>query len=147
MQQSILITSTRGPDGIDKNHIAKSLIRWLRRCYLKSAFTGETFRTPCKSGGGSFTGPSCPGNYDWLEEMEQIVTNYLRKCDEVPHHFHLHLIHAAEILGFKHPNPTIKNWWNLTYLRMVNDMHLNHETEEEMDKRLSDVEQAWSGEP
>ena len=33
MQQSVLITSVRGPDGIRKDHVAKLLLRWLRRCF------------------------------------------------------------------------------------------------------------------
>ena len=38
MQQSVLIAAVRGPDGIAKNHVAKLLLRWYRRCILKSAF-------------------------------------------------------------------------------------------------------------
>ena len=58
MQQSVLITSVRGPDGIRKDHVAKLLLRWLRRCFLVSAFDGRALTDPVEQGGGSFTGPS-----------------------------------------------------------------------------------------
>jgi len=33
-------------------------------------------------------------------------------------------MHAAEILGYKHPNEPIRSWWHRTYLRLVHDLHL-----------------------
>lgn len=75
--------------------------------------------------------------------MDVQITDYLRHVDELPHHFQLHFMHAAEILGYKHPDSRIRKWWNTTYLRLVNDMHLQPESEERMDKRLGDFEEHW----
>jgi hypothetical protein len=137
MQQSVLITATRGPDGMPKKHIAKFVMRWIRRCYLLSAFDRCTLCTPDDPRGGNFTGPiPIP-----LEELE---TQYLNAVDEIPHHFHMHVVHAAEILGYKHPIPWIRDYWNKFYLRSVKDLHLRPESEEDMDKRLGDNRENWA---
>lgn len=149
MQQSVLLTAIRGPDGLRKDHVAKLLCRWLRRCVLYSAFDGKVLLAPYDPGerqGGSFTGASCrrpSDGEDWQDLMDAVVVDYLRTTDETPHHFQLHLMHAAEILGYKHPTPGVRHWWRQTYFRMANDMHLNPETEEQMDRRLGDSEPDW----
>jgi hypothetical protein len=104
-------------------------------------------------GGGSFTGPSiveadihaCE-NLDspvWYAAMIRKAKDYLRYVDEMPHHFQLHMMHAAEILGYKHSDPGVRKWWNEFYLMIVNDAHLMPETEERMDWRLGDKEESW----
>jgi hypothetical protein len=150
MQQSVLLTALRGPDTIRKDHVSKLLIRWMRRCILLSAFDGKVLTNPYESGGGSFIGPSVSLNYS-VEQIEQhniceismnhIVDDYLKTVDELPHHFQLHFMHASEILGYKHPDDKIRNWWKNTYLRLVNDLHLTPESEERMDWRLGDKEE------
>ncbi len=139
MQQSVLITSCRGPDGLSKNHVSKVILRWLRRCFLYTAFGRKIFVDPYELGGGSFTGP-CPAKYD---SVEDVFSEYLQSVDEVPHHFHLHLMHAAEIIGYKHPMAMVRNQWYNFYKACVDDAHLNVETEEEMDYRLGDNEKQW----
>lgn len=161
MQQSVLLAAIRGPDGIHKNHIAKVLQRWYRRCVLVSAFEGKIMTDPYAGGGGSFTGPLTPEHLpgfwvgaDTLQDRQTIshdeksligeaVRRYVKTLDELPHHYQLHIMHAAEILGYKHPDPTIKAWWNRTYEILVQDMHLNVETEQQMDYRLADKEDQW----
>lgn len=152
MQQSVLLTAIRGPDGLNKNHVSKLLCRWLRRCILRVAFTGETFDDPFTEGGGSFTGPSITSlgpfatpmaDLSWTQNISQVVTSYLERTDEIPHHFQLHFMHAAQILGYKHPNMTTRRWWLQTYHRLANDMHLIPEPEDVMDLRLGDVEAQW----
>lgn len=163
MQQSVLITSVRGPDGIRKDHVAKLLLRWLRRCFLVSAFDGRALTDPVEQGGGSFTGPSldvtelirsCDGHAEsecdldfcpprWYDPMQCIVGSYLSTVDELPHHFQLHFMHASEILGYKHTDRWVRLWWLQTYRRIVNDAHLQPESEERMDRRLGDCKQDW----
>jgi hypothetical protein len=148
MQQTVLLTAVRGPDGIAKYHPCKFLLRWFRRCTLISSLDGIVLATPFDPGGGSFMGcsfePSIAG-FDgvWTEIMDDLVSNYLRALDELPHHFQLHFMHAAEIVGYKHPDPEIRAWWNKTYQRLVHDMHLWPETEEQMDLRLGDDRSGW----
>jgi hypothetical protein len=152
MQQSVIIAAVRGPDGIRKDHVAKLLLRWLRRCFLISAFDKIALIHPGSPGGGSFTGPSLEpitALYDdsdtliWHQEMDKLLNRYLSTVDELPHHFQLHFMHAAEILGYKHPNQHIREWWNRTYLRIVNDLHLLPEPLSCMDTRLGDREETW----
>ena len=57
MQQSILLTATRAPDGLRKTHPVKTLCRYLRRCYLLSAFDNCILEDPYDPRGGSFMGP------------------------------------------------------------------------------------------
>lgn len=151
MQQSVLISSIRGADGLHKDHISKYILRWLRRCVLISAFDGRALESPTEPGGGSFTGPLKPPKgcvpatvrgYD-LEVLDQVMQEYLRSTDEIPHHFHMHVLHAAEIIGYKHPVLWTRHWWNKFYNHMVSDAHLFPESEELMDRRLGDVEAQW----
>lgn len=157
MQQSVLFAAVRAPDGIRKDHPVKVLMRWYRRCVLLSAFDGRPLLDPFEPGGGSFTGPFTYAhalaigvldeNDPWpsvkrgaLGEMRQV---YLRHVDELPHHFQLHFMHAAEIVGYKHDVDHVRDWWRHFYHMIVNDAHLFPESEEQMDERLSDGEEAW----
>lgn len=145
MQQTVLIELARGPDTIPKYHPSKFLMRWVRRCILVSALDGRVLSDPYEPVGGSFTGPSLTDKQgdDWRPGMDKLVDEYLRAVDEMPHHFHLHLVHGVEILGYKHPNMTIRRWWEKVYMRFVNDMHMHPETEAELDRRLGDNREGW----
>lgn len=179
MQQTVLLTAIRGPDGVPKYGPAKMLLRWYRRCTLLSAMDQAVLIDPLCGGGGSFTGPSISlmelqskavdrakarfekdavTRWDlglteaildqmdedgWEPLMHEIVGQYLRELDAIPHHFQLHLLHATEIVGYKHPDRRIRAWWAQTYERLVHDMHLWPETEEQLDRRLGDNRDQW----
>lgn len=152
MQQTVLLCALRGPDGISKYGAAKLLLRWLRRCVLLSAIEGRVLTNPYDKSGGSFTGPSIRQlNSDdeegflapWGEHMMVHVNEYLRQLDGLPHHFHMHFMHAAEILGYKHPEGEVRTWWNCVYKRFVIDLHLHEESEAELDSRLGDNRAGW----
>ncbi len=163
MQQSVLFAAVRAPDGIYKDHPVKVLLRWYRRCILLSAFDQRALLDPFEPGGGSFTGPFtsdhaaafCDGvgsGFYWrgniVSENAQEAFDYMRKVylrhvDELPHHFQLHFMHAAQIVGVHHPEPWIRDWWRSFYLMIVNDAHLHPETDAEMNLRLSDNDAEW----
>lgn len=146
MQQTVLLTTVRGPDGLPKYHPTKFVLRWYRRCILLSALDGKILTDPIEPNGGSFTGPSVTlddPRQAWQWHMDERVTEYLRSLDEVPHHFQLHLLHAVEILGYKHPDARVRHWWNVVYERLVHDMHLWPETEAQLDARLGDSREGW----
>ena len=153
MQQTVLLTAVRGPDGLPKYHPTKFVLRWYRRCILLSALDGAVLTDPVDPNGGSFTGPSLDGwrlkreavrvDDPWQAGMDDRVTDYLRALDEVPHHFQMHLMHAVEILGYKHPDEHTRDWWHRVYLRLVHDMHLWPETEDQLDQRLGDSREGW----
>lgn len=150
MQQTVLLTAIRGPDGSPKYGPVKMLMRWYRRCILRSSLeNGRTIDNPYDPGGGSFMGPSMPldlfepKNNDWRSVMHQFVGEYLKQADAMPHHFQLHFMYSVEILGYKHPDELIRNWWHNVYVRLVHDMHLTPETEQDMDSRLGDDREQW----
>lgn len=155
MQQSVLFAAVRAPDGIRKNHPVKVLMRWYRRCVLVSAFDGKALLNPFEKGGGSFTGPftefhardALGQRFDPSESLRTVFNSmrgeYLHYVDELPHHFQLHFMHAAQIVGVHHPNEWVRSWWKEFYLMIVNDAHLHPETDEEMNRRLSDNPALW----
>lgn len=163
MQQSVLFAALRAPDGLRKDHPVKVLMRWYRRCVLLSAFDKRALLDPFEDGGGSFTGPFTEahareycgdvgfggywrGNfvpYDQDAAFNHMRKVYLSHVDEMPHHFQLHLMHAAQIVGVHHPVESIKKWWETFYLMIVNDAHLQPETPAAMNLRLSDNCAEW----
>lgn len=150
MQQSVLLTAIRGPDGLPKEHISKKFIKWIRRCVLYSAFDSKLHNkpiildTPYNPSGGGFTGPSLPETcIDWEVPMFDVLKKYLQETDSMPHHFQMHVMHASEIIGYCHPNETIRKWWNSAYITIVKTMHLTPESYETMMKRLGDSEDTW----
>lgn len=147
MQQTVLLEVIRGPDGVTKYHVSKYLLRWYRRCLLISAFDGRILNTPYEDGGGSFTGPSYKisdkGCGPWQNAMDDLVSEVIRSADELPHHFYRHMMHGIEIMGYKHSNEEIRRWWYNVYIRLSRDMHLNAETEIQLDDRLGDTRDGW----
>lgn len=160
MQQSVLFAAIRAPDGLRKDHPVKVLMRWYRRCIMLSAFDKRALTDPFEKGGGSFTGQFEPHHAidvigrkptltEWanLHERQMVFDAtrkvYLRHVDEMPHHFQLHFMHAAQIVGQHHDDPDIRRWWWDFYLMIVNDAHLHPELPEEMNLRLSDNDVEW----
>ena len=161
MQQSVLLSAIRGCDGMPKKHKHKPLVKWYRRCVLISAFDGKALTDPFAPGGGSFTGPIAelrPAGMDGRLEVGGVVmTEYDYRCsllqrasddfvdsrDELPAHYTTHFMHAVEILGYKHPDPTVREFWNDFYLRLVHALHLWPETEAQLDSRLGDTYEGW----
>jgi len=156
MQQSVLISGIRGPDGIEKFHKLKPLIRFFRRSILISSFEGYPILHPYGEGGGSFTGPSITANmtdengrlqteegFDWVSAMKPVVSDFMDSRDGMPFHYYTHMMHAFEIAGYKHSDPTHRKFWYDVYIRMVHALHLWPETEEQMDRRLGDNKEDW----
>jgi len=138
MQQSVLISSVRGPDGFDKDSDTKPIARWYRRSILISAFDAKALNDPYETGGGSFTGP-IPEN----TTMDIVLKNYFNKMDSVPLHYYTHFMHAGEIVGYKHPDKFVRDFWNNFYIMCVNKLHLRPESEKDMDERLGDTIAGW----
>lgn len=163
MQQSVLFAAIRAPDGLRKDHPVKVLMRWYRRCVLLSAFDKRALTDPFEPGGGSFTGPFTQdhakqycgnvgagfywcGNtvpYEPWTAFNHMRKVYLAHVDEMPHHFQLHFMHAAQIVGVHHSDPGIREWWKHFYHMIVNDAHLNPESDAAMNLRLSDNSAEW----
>ena len=137
MQQTVLLTAIRGPDGLRKESPAKPLMRAYRRVILLSAMDGRAL-DPYEEGGGSFTGPCTHP-----DGPRGVMVDFIKGVDEYPHHYLLHVIHATEIVGYKHPDWRVREDWGGFYRACCNDMHMAPETEAEMDRRLGDSRQGW----
>lgn len=137
MQQSVLLSAIRNSDGIPKFHKQKPIIRYYRRCVLKSAFDGREMENAFEPGGGSFTGPIEVG------QLEKSLDDFIDSRDEMSLHYYAHAMHAFEILGYKHPRGNVREFWLGAYSRMAHAMHLWPESEEQMDQRLGDNKAGW----
>ena len=136
MQQSVLLSAVRGPDNVEKESLAKPILRWYRRCILLSAFDKEALTDPHHPGGGNFTGPL-------TKSVKEHMDDFYSNIDALPFHFVTHIIHASEILGYKHPNDEIRKDWHYFYLKGCKKLHMLPEPEEQMDYRLSDNKCKW----
>lgn len=132
-QQSVLMLALRGPDGVRKHHPMKNIQRAYRGTILKAAVYGRLL-APGEEADSFMSMERIVDVTMWQEDMLM----YFHHIDELPHHFHAHLMHGAQILGYKHESFVLRQRWNEFYFRCVDDAHLKIETEAEMDERLND---------
>jgi hypothetical protein len=122
--QGILVAGIRGCDGAPKDDPSKALSCSIRRAIMNPADYRETTYER------GFLGFSAP-------RMKKDIEQFLHSLDQYPLHYITHLMHAAEIIGYKSPNVNVRRFFNLVYRTMVKKFHLNPETEEAMDDRLT----------
>lgn len=138
MQQTVLLTAIRGPDGLRKDSPAKPLLRAYRRAILVSSLDGRPLTSPHAPGGGSFMAPLPAG-----VTLHHAMADFIRGTDEMPHHFYMHVAHAAEIVGYKHPDADVARDWRGFYLAICNDLHMEPESQARLDYRLGDSREQW----
>ena len=122
MQQGVLFSAIRSADGVSHEDNSKIIVRGYRNVILKPAHNV-----------GSFLG-KIPNQKQLGEAMDKFVKGF----GQYNSHFVLHLVHAAEIIGYHHPDPIIRTTWANFYLNMCKAMHINPETKEQMMDRLKD---------
>lgn len=118
-QQTVLLCALRGCDGIAKEDPSKKFVRHYRNTLLLNA----------------------DAHSDFMKGMptESDVRDFCKALDGYPMHWLLHFLHGCEIVGYKHPHFPVRVWWHKFYDSVVeNGLHLRHETEEALDRRLSD---------
>lgn len=116
-QQSVLLSSLRGPD-ISYCPNIKKVTKWIRSTLQINA-------DPKK-------------NYMQLEKLPS-VKNLEREIEFCSVHYATHLLYALEIIGYKHPDKQISANANCYYAYFVSEIfHLNPETSIQLDKRLED---------
>lgn len=129
--QGVLIASVRGCDTVSKHNTVKDLVRAYRAVILNS-FCGD----PKKS--SSFIEVFSD------EKLADIMTTVVASAgDELPHHYVMHMIHSAEIVGYYHPNEKIGVCWQYFYERMCVKMHVRPETIQELERRLNAPEEEF----
>ncbi len=115
--QSVLMSAMRGCDTARKDDVSKAVTRALRPILCNNADSSN-----------SFMAETIPDK----AKAEQ----FLWDLDSYPMHFVAHTMHAVEIIGYKHPDKKLSAWWKKYYLDMVKALHLNPETEAQLDVRL-----------
>lgn len=121
--QSVTLLGLRGCDGKHKEDPSKPLLRLMRQTVL------------------------VPANPNYMDDpddnfmkstvTEETAVRFLNDLDPYPMHWLMHFLHAAEIIGYKHPDegPREFFWW-LYQNAVVAGLHLNPESEMQLDKRL-----------
>jgi len=125
--QGTLGTVVRGPDFSSKESTAKPLVRALRYTFMNNAHDIEFNHHDRFM--GDHTG-LCSS-----EELEEFIEDH----DSYPHHWLMHFIHAAEIVGYLHPDRNIARFWLNFYFRMCSSFHMTFETKIEMLERLKEM--------
>lgn len=134
-QQSVLFLAARGPDGIAKVHACKPVVRAYRATVLVAAKRGRLLHWGEKA--DSFMSLDRFADDElWEFDME----NFFATVDSLPHHYYMHLMHGAEILGYQHPDRRFRDRWCYFYIDCCRDLHLMPETCEAMRSRLNDFD-------
>lgn len=118
--QTVIITGIRGCDGLSKKDVSKHISRAIRQVSLRNADATTTYMN---------------------HPLDEAVASAKLMCDDLdkyPVHFVLHLAHACEIIGYKHPLTDTREKFIGIYRLIVWNMHLQPETELMLDHRLSD---------
>ena len=127
-EQAVVLSALRGCDGIPKEDISKKFTRKLRSVLFYPAMVNVMSDEVDKYMKSTITSG----------DMDQFV----RHLDHYPMHWVLHFAHACEIVGYRHPDSRIGDFWKDVYVRMVREgLHLNPETIEQLDSRLGDAEE------
>lgn len=115
--QTVLLMALRGCDRQPKESDAKYCVRCLRGAVVKPIGDAEKFLVD-------------PATIPWCVEPFQM------DLDAYPVHWLVHFIHAIGVIGYKHPDETIRRKWLEAYVALVKALHFHPETESEMDERL-----------
>lgn len=122
--QGVCVTAIRGCDGAPKEDTSKSISRMIRRAILNPHDDRETLKA------GGFFGMD-------KERLRRDVLDFMHSLDQYPLHYVMHLCHACEVIGYKHPLHPYQRFFIVVYQMMVFKFHLRIESEEEMDSRLT----------
>jgi hypothetical protein len=117
-QQTMLLSAIRGCDAAHKIDMTKPFIKKFRGAVLKNADESSPFMQ--------------------MEISDEQRDKFCEALDPYPFHWVTHFMFASQIIGYKHPDFIIRNWWYDLYTDMVLAFHLKPETEHAMDERLSD---------
>lgn len=129
--QGVLVAAIRGCDSAPREDASKWLVRFYRGCLLR-AHCGDVKKAR------SFM--------IWTEDEGEFwghVGEFFKSIDHYPQHWLFHFMQAAHIMGRKMPGDQ-GDWWLAFYHRFVCKLHLNPESEEQMDRRLGADEKTFA---
>ena len=119
-QQTVVLVALRGFDGVGKGDPSKPLIKALRATVLRNANPDAKDFMHVDLSWGQVQ--------DFLEDNSH----------SYPLHWVMHFAHAAEIIGYKHPEASVRTWWIHLYWEVCKILHVTPENEEQLDCRLCD---------
>lgn len=119
--QTVIITGLRGCDGLTKFDPSKHVSRSIRMAALKNADQSTTYM-----------------KHDMFEELAEAADKFVDDLDRYPVHFVMHMAHACEIIGYRHPEPGTRAQFSAVYNKIVWALHLRPESKESMEHRLAD---------
>jgi hypothetical protein len=121
--QGVMLCAVRGCDTAPKDDPSKLLCRCLRyavlNCHCGDATKAVSFIELVSD-----------------DELHRRMVGFLKNCDHYPQHYVSHLMHAAEVIGYKHPDEWMRQRWIWFYCKLVSGLHLTPETESQLDARL-----------
>lgn len=127
-EQAVLLSALRGCDGIEKEDVSKKFTRKLRSVLFYPAMINVM--------------DSDVDKYMKTTINENDFQQLVKGLDHYPMHWVMHFAHAAQIIGYRHPDGSIRNFWLMVYCGIVRDgLHLNTESVEQLDARLGDQEE------
>jgi hypothetical protein len=142
--QGVLLAAVRGADGIDRDETSKILARMYRPLILYTHDENpSSFMMPVTYGPADPTGRFSAMDHHTLESLREHMKAFAKNHDHLPHHYILHFVHAAEIVGYKHPDPFVRDVWLGFYNRMCDKFHMNPETEAQLNDRLNADEETF----
>lgn len=136
-EQGTLLLALRGPDGTRKESGVKNVVRALRGCIMVCGATGQPLMPGENLPDDSFMQMYRIGHVDHTPWQEASIA-FFRDWDEFNVHFLFHLMHAALILGVRHPQERVRIRWMAFYDRCCYKCHVTPETGEHMIDRLKD---------
>jgi hypothetical protein len=125
MMQGVLVSATRGCDGLTKEDPSKPLVREFRLVLLRNAKPLDAI-----NGKKMFMDPLDDDRFNLF------ANELIKSMDHYPMHFLTHFMFACEIVGYKHPDDDTRFRWLALYEMIVHALHLHQEPEAELDKRL-----------
>jgi hypothetical protein len=129
--QGVLLTAIRGCDTAPKNDASKRFVRCYRSVVLK-AHCGDAKKA------ASFIDGVDEG------ELASRFDEFRRDLDHYPHHYVMHMLHAIEIVGYKHSDKEVAKNWLFMYSILCKGLHVNYETEMQLDSRLNADEASFA---
>lgn len=129
--QGVLLAAIRGCDTAPKEDPSKKFVR-AYRSFILNAHCGDAAKA------SSFI--EAVSENELCDRFETLSRN----LDHYPHHYVMHLVHAVEIVGHKHPDNAVQTLWKFMYCDLCARLHVNCETEAQLDFRLNADEESFA---
>jgi hypothetical protein len=122
--QGVLVSAIRGCDTVQRHDHSKVLARVYRAEILNA------YGLDPKKSKSFILWADIPATVEMMKK-------FLNDCDHLPNHYVMHFIHAAEILGYCHPDAERRDMWASFYRVACKKFHLRPETAAELLDRLN----------